>query len=121
MLGAAGVLGILMFYLGFSQKTEEFSQKYIPFYDRYEKITSIKKEIFTRKIKDLGITKEVLDQNPELRKEIEEKFNRNVLGKIYIYEKPNECLVETFNCQNDQLFFRDENGCGCREIYMNVK
>ncbi|MCK5588757.1 MAG: hypothetical protein KAI16_00405 [Candidatus Pacebacteria bacterium] len=96
MLGGAVFLGTLMFYLGISQKTEELSQKYIPFYDRYSKILIIKKEIFA-------------------------KFHKNVLGKIYMYKKPKECLKNNFKCEKNEIFFEDKIGCGCRNIYINIK
>lgn len=121
MLGGAVFLGTLMFYLGISQKTEELSQKYIPFYDRYSKILIIKKEIFAKKMINLGITKKLLEDNPEIKKEIEEKFHKNVLGKIYMYKKPKECLKNNFKCEKNEIFFEDKIGCGCRNIYVNIK
>lgn len=62
------VLGSLFFYLGLAQKTEEISVKYLPFYDKYLKVQDLRKKVFVKKMKELGITKEILENNPELRK-----------------------------------------------------
>ncbi len=114
------ILGIVFFHFGLARKTEEFSEKYLPFYSKYLKIQEARKNIFIKRMKDLGLTKEILEQNPELRKKVEEKFERNVLGKIYLYRSPDICLKDNFKCQEDQIFFEDEKGCGCREIYSNL-
>lgn len=114
------LLGIIFFYGGLAQKTDEVSQKYLPFYSKYQKIQDVKKRIFVSRLKKLGVTREILKQNPELKKQIEEKFEKNVLGKIYLYRKPKQCLKENFRCQKDEVFFEDEKGCGCREVYSNL-
>jgi len=114
-------LGAVFFYLGLAQKTEEISAKYLPFYDRYVKIQDLRKRIFIKKMNNLGITKELLDKNPELRKKVEDKFDRNVLGKIYIYRAPKKCLVDSFKCERGEIFFEDLKGCGCRQIYSDLK
>jgi cell shape-determining protein MreC len=115
------LLGILMFHLGLAQKTEEFSEKYIPFYDRYLKIQNIKKEIFIKKLKKIGVTNDILEKNPNLKEKVSEKFDKNVLGKIYLYKKPGKCLKENFVCKSDEIFFSDKKGCGCREVYFDLK
>ena len=121
MLLSVVVLGVFMFYLGVSQKTEILSQKYIPFYDRYTKIVNLRKQIFVQKMVDLGFTAEFLNNNPDIKKEVEKKFQKNVLGKMYIYGQSEECKRETFVCQNDEIFFKDNEGCGCRQIYVQLK
>lgn len=120
-LSISFVLGSLFFYLGLAQKTEEISSRYLPFYDRYVQVQDLRKKAFVRKMNDLGITKEILADNPELRKKVEEKFDKNVLGKIYLYRTPDQCLYETFKCEVDEIFFEDQKGCGCREIYTDIK
>ena len=65
----------------------------------------------------MGITKEILDNNPELKAKVLKKFEENVLGKIYIYRKPRKCFRDSFRCQKNEIFFQDIYGCGCREIY----
>ena len=115
------VLGSFMFHFGVAQKTEEFSEKYIPFYNKYVKIQKIKKSIFIQKLRKLGITQRILEDNPELKKKISNKFDKNVLGKIYLYKKPQVCFNNNFKCKSNELFFKDEKGCGCREVYFNLK
>jgi hypothetical protein len=114
------VLGVGFFYSGFAQKTDEISSKYLPFYNKYQKIQEVKKKIFLSRLKEIGVTKEILEQSPELKKQIEEKFDKNVLGKIYLYKKPQQCLRDNFKCQSDEIFFEDKKGCGCREIYSDL-
>ena len=114
------ILGVLFFYSGLAQKTDEISQRYLPFYNKYQKIQEIKKKIFISRLKEIGVTQKILEQNPELKKQIEEKFDKNVLGKIYLYRKPEQCLKDNFKCQNDEVFFEDAKGCGCREVYSNL-
>lgn len=115
------VLGLLMFHAGLAQKTEDFSEKYIPFYDRYLKIQTLKKDIFIKKLKKIGVTKEILEKNPELKEKVSDKFDKNVLGKTYLYKKPDSCLRENFKCDSDEIFFSDKKGCGCREVYFDLK
>jgi hypothetical protein len=104
-------LGSVFFYLGLAQKTEEISSRYLPFYDRYMKVQELRKKAFVRKMNNLGITKEILADNPELREKIENKFDKNVLGKMYLYRAPEQCLAETFKCDSDEIFFEDVTDC----------
>lgn len=115
------VTGLLMFNFGLAQKTEEFSEKYIPFYNKYLKIQEVKKNIFIKKLKEIGVTKEMLENNPELKQKVEDKFDKNVLGKIYLYKKPDICLKESFKCESDEIFFSNKKGCGCREVHFNFE
>ena len=110
-----------MFYLGLPQKTEEFSQKYIPFYKKYIKIQNIKKKIFIKKLKNIGVTRQILEDNPSIKNKVSEKFDKTVLGKIYLFKKPEICLKNNFKCENNKIFFEDKKGCGCREIYSDLK
>jgi hypothetical protein len=110
-----------MFQFGLAQKTEEFSEKYIPFYNKYLKIQDLKKNIFIKKLKEIGVTKNILEKNHELKNKISDKFDKNVLGKIYLYRQPNICLKISFKCESDEIFFEDKKGCGCREIYSDLK
>lgn len=115
------VLGSVFFYLGLAQKTEEISAKYLPFYDRYVQVQDLRKKAFVRKMNNLGITKEILVENPELRKKVEEKFDKNVLGKIYLYRSPDVCVRESFKCERREIFFEDTKGCGCRDTYQDLE
>ncbi len=115
------VSGYFMYLFGVPEKTEEISQKYLPFYNKYETILNIKKKIFIRRLKDIGVTKNILDNSPELKKKIEDKFDKNVLGKTYMFRSPNSCLEESFVCLDGEMFFEDQKGCGCRVIYADIK
>jgi len=64
-------VGVVLFYIGVGQKTDEISSKHLGFYQKNIKITEIKKEIFLEKLRDIGITKELLSSHPELKKKIE--------------------------------------------------
>jgi hypothetical protein len=108
-------LGILLFYSGLAQKADEFSSRHLGFYQKNIKITEIKKEIFLKKLKEIGVTKEVLKEHPELKKKIELKFDEKVLGKIYHTKE--ECLEKKFSCEDNSIFFKDKKGCGCKKIY----
>ncbi len=119
-LSISFVLGSVFFYLGFAQKTEEISVKYLPFYNKYLKVQDLRKKAFVRKMNDLGITKEILADNPELRKKVEDKFDKNVLGKMYLFKKPDVCVEESFKCESDEIFFEDVKGCGCRQVYFDL-
>ncbi len=107
------ILGFVLFFTGVAQKTDEFSAKHLDFYQKNIKITQIKKEIFLKKLKEIGITKEILDKHPELKEKIEAKFNEQVLGKRY-FEK---CEEVEQKCQKDEVYFEDKGGCGCKKIY----
>lgn len=110
------ILGLLLFYTGIAQKTDNFSSKHLDFYQKNIKITEIKKEIFLNKIKEIGITKEILAEYPELKDRIESKFDEKVLGKRYI-DRDINCKKESFTCNTSELPFKDKNGCGCKKIY----
>ena len=115
------ILGILLFNFGVAQKAENISEKYLPFYDKYTKIQKAKRDIFIRKMKELGITQEILDENPEIKNRVAEKFDQNVLGKKYFFKKPEVCEDQIFSCAEDQLFFEDQKGCGCRQVHANFE
>ncbi len=114
------ILGSIFFYFGLAQKTEEISVRYLPFYNKHTKIQELRKRAFVTKMQELGITKNLLLENPDFRKKVEDKFDKNVLGKIYLYRSPEECLRESFVCESDEIFFQDDKGCGCREIYFDL-
>ena len=80
------------------------------------KISEIKKEIFLKKLKEIGITKEILEKHPELKIKIEEKFNEKVLGER-ILDKNKNCEKEKISCYQNELPFKNEKGCGCKKIY----
>lgn len=113
--------GYLMYVFGVAEKTEEISQKYLPFYNKYEMIQNLRKDVFVEKLKELGVTKKILENSPELKKKIEDKFDKNVLGKTYIFRKPEVCLEENFVCLEKEIFFEDKKGCGCRDVYTDIK
>jgi glucan phosphoethanolaminetransferase (alkaline phosphatase superfamily) len=108
--------GTILFYTGLAQKADEFSTKHLNFYQKNIKITEIKKEIFLKKLKEIGITKELLKQHPELKEKIENKFNEKVLGKIY-FNNTDDCEVLKSSCKKNTVFFQDKKGCGCKKIY----
>ena len=110
-------IGTIMFGLGIGKKTEELSQKLLPFYGHYQKILTIKKEIFKNKLKKIGITQELLNKNPALKKKVDKKFRENVLGKKYLF-KPEECKIIKYNCPQGSILFTDKFGCGCRDLYL---
>ena len=109
--------GLILYFAGVAQKTDEFSTKHLNFYQKNVKITEIKKEIFLRKIKEIGVTREVLKEYPELKDKIEEKFNEKVLGKRYLDTE--ECQKQNikYHCQKGEMKFKDDVGCGCKKIY----
>ncbi len=117
---ASGLLGVFMFYLGLSQKTEKITQKYIPFFDRHQKTQLIKGKIFVQEMYNLGFTEKFLNKNPKTKKKIEKKFRETVLEKRYIYYAPEKCLKD-FKCKENEIFFIDKYGCGCRTIHINIK
>ena len=113
-------IGAFLFSAGVGQATDELSKKYIPFYDRYSKILDIKKDIFIDKMQELGITKELLDNNPELREQVDKKFRENVLGKRYVADSPEQCSRIKFACESSEIHFSDDKGCGCRDLYQEI-
>ncbi len=118
---ASVIFGVLIFYFGLSAKTEQIYKNYIPFYERYSMIMNLRKKLFIEKMIGLGITSEILNKNLDLKKQVEKKFDLNVLGKNYIYTKPEGCEKTKFTCQKDEIFFEDKKGCGCRKTYVNLK
>jgi len=115
-IGSSLFLGILLFYIGIGQKTDQLSSNYLNFYQKNIKITEIKKEIFLNKLKEIGITKEILAEYPKLKIKIENKFNKEVLGKRYLNKDLN-CNKKSYTCNKNELKFKDNNGCGCKKIY----
>ena len=105
-LSISFVLGSVFFYLGFAQKTEEISVKYLPFYNKYLKVQDLRKKAFVRKMNDLGITKEILADNPELRKKVEDKFDKNVLGKMYLFKNLMCVLRKVLSVRVMRFFLR---------------
>lgn len=110
------IVGVVLFYIGVGQKTDEISSKHLGFYQKNIKITEIKKEIFLEKLRDIGITKELLLSHPELKKKIEWKFKEKVMGKKYI-NMDNLCSLKNITCAADEIKFKDSQGCGCKKIY----
>ena len=108
-------LGLVLFFSGVGKQTDKISSQHLDFYQKNIKITEIKKNIFLNKLKEIGITKEILNKYPELKSKIELKFNEKVLGKTYLSEK--KCLEPDFVCYDGDIFFNDEKGCGCKKIY----
>ena len=115
------IFGTAMFYMGISRKADLFTQRYLYFYDNYQKIQDIKKDIFIRKLIDLGVTEQILKENPKLEDLVYRKFAENVLGKTYLYTNKEDCFKEKIKCSANDIFFEDENGCGCRDIYIKIK
>ncbi len=120
MLTAIMIFGTAMFYIGISRKADLFTQRYLYFYDNYQKIQEIKKNIFIKKLSELGITENILKENPELEKLVYKKFAKNVLGKTYLYSSKEECQKKEIKCSSNDIFFEDEDGCGCREVYIKI-
>ena len=110
------VLGLILFYTGIAKKTDEISAKNLDFYQKNIKITEIKKKIFLKKLKEIGITKKILEEHPELKIKIEQKFNEKVLGER-ILNKEQTCKKENISCKTNEIPFKKENGCGCKKIY----
>lgn len=110
------ILGIILFYSGVGQKTDQFSSTHLDFYQKNIKITEIKKKIFLKKIKEIGITKDIIAKYPELKNKIEAKFNEEVLGKRIINNLAT-CILDEITCDSDELRFKDQSGCGCKKIY----
>lgn len=110
-------IGSIMFSLGVGEKTEKLSQEYLPFYGRYQKIMIIKKEIFKNKLVKIGVTSQILEEHPELKKKIDKKFRENVLGKTYLFV-PEECSAIKYTCPEYSISFSDSLGCGCRNLYL---
>lgn len=111
------ILGVLMFSFGVGEKTEQLSQKYLPFYEKHQRITDLKKEIFKDKLIEIGVTSEIIKENPKLKEKIDKKFRENVLGKTYLYS-PEKCLEIEYTCPKNSIPFLDNLGCGCRTIYL---
>jgi len=109
--------GAILFSLGVGEKTEKLSQKYLPYYDRYTKILTLKKEIFKNKLINIGVTPQILAEHPELKEKIDKKFRENVLGKTYLYS-PTKCTTIKYTCDQKEIPFSDDLGCGCRNLYL---
>ena len=109
-------LGLIFFYSGLAQKTDEITAKHLDFYEKNIKITKIKEKLFLKKLKEIGITKELLEKYPELKDKIEYKFNTIVLEKR-ILNSAKKCKLENINCKKNEIKFKDKNGCGCKKIY----
>ncbi len=109
--------GSLMFSVGIGQKTEQLTQNYLPFYNKHIQIMNLKKEIFKNKLQDIGVTSQILIENPELKEKIDKKFRENVLGKTYLYS-PTECPFIEYTCPENKIKFSDDLGCGCRKLYL---
>ncbi len=112
------IFGLSMFYFGIAFRAEKIIKHYIPFYENYSKIQKIKKSIFIKKLHEIGITEELLKENIQLKKKVQEKFNSEVLGKRYLYTSAEICQKDNIICGETEIFFQDNDGCGCREIYM---
>jgi cell shape-determining protein MreC len=110
------VLGLILYSSGVGQKADELSARHLNFYQKNIKITEIKKEIFLKKIKEIGITKDLLVEYPDLKEKLEDKFNETVLGKTYLENNKN-CDKDILICGEDEINFSDEYGCGCKKIY----
>jgi hypothetical protein len=108
---------MVLYFTGVAQRADEFSTAHLDFYQKNVKITEIKKEVFLKKIKGIGITKEVLKEYPGLKNKIEEKFNEKVLGKKY-FGKLEECQKGLeYQCSEGEVEFLDDDGCGCKKFY----
>jgi len=107
------ILGFVFFNFGLGKITDQLSSQYLDFYKKNIKITEIKKDIFLKKLKEIGITNEILEQYPELKDKVKNKFNSEVLGKNYF----DNCIKPYKKCPKNEVYFEDENGCGCRILY----
>lgn len=110
------LLGTIFYYSGVAEKTDKETSKYLNFYEKNIRITKIKEELFLKKLKSIGINKETLQKYPWLKDKIEEKFNTIVLEKKYM-NKNKDCKKDTYTCSNNELSFKDIDGCGCKKIY----
>ncbi len=115
-LGLSLFFGLIFYNSGLAQRTDEITAKHLDFYEKNIKITKIKEKLFLKKLKEIGITKKILEKYPELKDKITDKFNTIVLEKRFLNSNK-DCQKENFICNINEVNFKDKNGCGCKKIY----
>lgn len=105
--------GALMHMTGFSKITENLAEQNIELYRQQKQIQTLKTDIFLNKLYEIGVTAEMVEKDPELKKDIRKKYLEKVLGREYISDSPDQCSKIRFSCPKDKKVFFDKTGCGC--------
>jgi glucan phosphoethanolaminetransferase (alkaline phosphatase superfamily) len=106
-------IGSIIHMSGLSKVTENLAEQNIEIYRQQKQIQTLKTDIFLNKLYEIGVTAEMVENDPELKKEIRRRYLEKVLGREYESDDLDECKVIKLTCSKDQKIFSDNTGCGC--------